>query len=105
MFSDVDADARHVQLADKAVNIGPAPVQQSYLNIAAIIYAAQRSGADAIHPDYGFLSENATFATVCKNAGITFIGPSPRSHRTDGQHIRVSQGNQMQNREILLEVE
>ncbi|VVO20659.1 acetyl/propionyl/methylcrotonyl-CoA carboxylase subunit alpha [Pseudomonas fluorescens] len=79
VFSDADADARHVQLADEAVNIGPAPVQQSYLNIAAIIDAAQRSGADAIHPGYGFLSENAAFATACKTAGIVFIGPSPEA--------------------------
>ncbi len=79
VFSDADADARHVQLADEAVNIGPAPVQQSYLNIAAIIDAARRSGADAIHPGYGFLSENAAFATACKHAGITFIGPGPEA--------------------------
>jgi geranyl-CoA carboxylase alpha subunit len=79
VFSEADADARHVQLADEAVNIGPAPVQQSYLNIAAIIDAARRSGADAIHPGYGFLSENAAFATACQQAGITFIGPSPEA--------------------------
>ncbi|MDI1328605.1 acetyl/propionyl/methylcrotonyl-CoA carboxylase subunit alpha [Pseudomonas sp.] len=79
VFSDADADALHVQMADEAVNIGPAPVQQSYLNIPAIIDAARRSGADAIHPGYGFLSENAEFALACQNAGITFIGPSPEA--------------------------
>ena len=79
VFSDADADALHVQMADEAVNIGPAPVQQSYLNIPAIIDAARRSGADAIHPGYGFLSENAEFAFACQNAGITFIGPSPEA--------------------------
>ena len=79
VFSDADADALHVQMADEAVNIGPAPVQQSYLNIPAIIDAARRTGADAIHPGYGFLSENAEFALACERAGITFIGPSPEA--------------------------
>ncbi|MGE8187111.1 acetyl/propionyl/methylcrotonyl-CoA carboxylase subunit alpha [Pseudomonas sp. NPDC086278] len=79
VFSDADADALHVHMADQAVNIGPAPVQQSYLNIPAIIDAARRSGADAIHPGYGFLSENAEFARACQHAGITFIGPSPEA--------------------------
>ncbi|WP_460353237.1 MULTISPECIES: acetyl/propionyl/methylcrotonyl-CoA carboxylase subunit alpha [unclassified Pseudomonas] len=76
VFSDADADAPHVQMADQAVNIGAAPVQQSYLNIPAILDAARRSGADAIHPGYGFLSENAEFARACAEAGLTFIGPS-----------------------------
>ena len=88
VFSDADTDARHVQLADEAVNIGPAPVQQSYLNIAAIIDAARRSGADAVHPGYGFLSENAAFATACKHAGITFIGPSPEAIELMGSKRR-----------------
>ncbi|MGH8390022.1 MAG: acetyl/propionyl/methylcrotonyl-CoA carboxylase subunit alpha [Pseudomonas sp.] len=79
VFSDADADALHVQMADEAVHIGPAPVQQSYLNIPAIIDAARRTGADAIHPGYGFLSENARFALACQQAGITFIGPSPEA--------------------------
>ncbi len=77
VFSDADADALHVHMADEAVNIGPAAVAQSYLNSAAIIDAALRSGADAIHPGYGFLSENAEFATACARAGLTFIGPGP----------------------------
>jgi len=76
VFSDADANALHVQMADEAVNIGPASVQQSYLNIPAILEAARRSGADAIHPGYGFLSENAEFARACEQAGLTFIGPS-----------------------------
>jgi geranyl-CoA carboxylase alpha subunit len=75
VFSDADADALHVQMADEAVNIGPAPVQQSYLNIPAILEAARRTGADAIHPGYGVLSENAGFARACEAAGLTFIGP------------------------------
>ena len=76
VFSEADAHARHVQLADEAVCIGPAHVQQSYLNIEAIIDAARRTGADAIHPGYGFLSENADFALACAAAGLVFIGPS-----------------------------
>lgn len=76
VFSDADADALHVRMADEAVNIGRASVQQSYLNIPAILDAARRTGADAVHPGYGFLSENAHFARACQQAGLTFIGPS-----------------------------
>ncbi|NWF11964.1 acetyl/propionyl/methylcrotonyl-CoA carboxylase subunit alpha [Pseudomonas salomonii] len=76
IYSDADAQALHVQMADEAVPVGPAPVNQSYLNIAAILDAARRTGADAIHPGYGFLSENAGFAQACLDAGLTFIGPS-----------------------------
>ena len=76
VYSAADADARHVQLADEAVCIGPAQVNQSYLLIDAIIGAAHKTGADAIHPGYGFLSENAEFARACEQAGIVFIGPS-----------------------------
>ncbi len=75
VFSDADADARHVLVADEAVRIGPAPSYQSYLSIPAILDAAKRTGADAIHPGYGFLSENAGFAEACAEAGITFVGP------------------------------
>lgn len=77
VHSEADAHARHVQLADEAVCIGPSQVNQSYLNIDAIIDAAQRTGADAVHPGYGFLSENNTFAARCQENGITFIGPNP----------------------------
>ena len=76
VYSEADADARHVHLADQAVCIGPAQVNQSYLVIANIIAAAQKTGADAIHPGYGFLSENAEFARACEAAGIVFIGPT-----------------------------
>ncbi|WLH83127.1 acetyl/propionyl/methylcrotonyl-CoA carboxylase subunit alpha [Pseudomonas sp. FP2338] len=76
VYSDADAQALHVQMADEAVPIGPAPVNLSYLNIPAILDAARRTGADAIHPGYGFLSENAGFAQACLDAGLTFIGPS-----------------------------
>jgi geranyl-CoA carboxylase alpha subunit len=75
VFSDADAQAPHVAQADEAVRIGPSPAAQSYLNIAAILDAAKRTGADAIHPGYGFLSENAAFARACGEAGIVFIGP------------------------------
>lgn len=76
VYSEADADALHVHMADEAVNIGPAPVQQSYLNIPAILEAARLTGADAVHPGYGFLSENPEFAKACLAAGLVFIGPS-----------------------------
>lgn len=75
VYSEVDADALHVQVADEAVCIGPAPVNESYLVADNILQAAQLTGADAVHPGYGFLSENADFAAACEAAGITFIGP------------------------------
>lgn len=79
VYSDADARALHLEVCDQAVNIGPAPVDKSYLNIERILEAARLSGADAIHPGYGFLSENAEFARACDDAGITFIGPSPEA--------------------------
>ena len=75
--SDADAGAPHVAQADEAVRIGPAPAADSYLNAAALLDAARRSGADALHPGYGFLSENAAFAQACLDAGLVFIGPPP----------------------------
>jgi urea carboxylase len=77
VYSEADRHAMHVMLADEAVCIGPAPVAQSYLNARAILDAAQRTGAQAVHPGYGFLSENAEFARACEAAGIAFIGPRP----------------------------
>jgi acetyl-CoA carboxylase biotin carboxylase subunit len=77
IFSDADRAALHVRYAEEAYHIGPSPSRESYLCIDKIIDVARRAGADAIHPGYGFLSENAEFASACADAGITFIGPSP----------------------------
>ena len=79
VYSDADADLPFVKEADEAVRLGPAPAKDSYLNIAAILEAAKSTGADAVHPGYGFVSENAEFATACKAAGITFVGPPPEA--------------------------
>jgi 3-methylcrotonyl-CoA carboxylase alpha subunit len=79
VYSDADRDARHVALADEARRIGPAEARASYLSIDAILAAARDAGAEAIHPGYGFLSENEDFAAACAKAGIVFIGPSPEA--------------------------
>ena len=75
VHSDVDKDALHAKLADESICIGRAPSSESYLNMKAIISAAEVTDAEAIHPGYGFLSENAEFAEICQNCGLTFIGP------------------------------
>src|SRR5262245_57557531 len=75
VYSEADAGALHVQAADEAVCVGPAPARESYLSVSAIVRAAQSTNADAIHPGYGFLSENAAFASACEAAGIVFVGP------------------------------
>ena len=84
VYSDADARSPHVRFADGAINIGPAPGKESYLVIEKIIEAARRTDADAVHPGYGFLSENADFAARCESAGLTFIGPSSDSIRRMG---------------------
>jgi acetyl-CoA carboxylase biotin carboxylase subunit len=79
VFSEADRTSMHVRYADESYNIGPAPSSESYLNIDVIIATAKSSGADEIHPGYGFLSENATFSRRCCEEGLLFIGPSPES--------------------------
>lgn len=91
VYSEADANALHVQQADEGVLIGPPPASESYLNIEAIIQAAQESGAQAVHPGYGFLSENPAFVLACQEAGITFIGPSPEAMVRMGDKVLARQ--------------
>jgi acetyl-CoA carboxylase biotin carboxylase subunit len=87
VHSEADTRALHVRFADEAVCIGPSPATRSYLHIPAIMAAAEITGADAIHPGYGFLSENAEFARLCGKCGVTFIGPSPEAMRAWGDKV------------------
>ncbi|MCJ7578918.1 MAG: ATP-grasp domain-containing protein, partial [Candidatus Aminicenantes bacterium] len=91
VYSDVDRKSLHVQNADEAVNIGPGPAVESYLNVDSIIQAALKTGAEAIHPGYGFLSENAGFARRCEDEKIVFIGPNSKSMELVGDKIRSRQ--------------
>ena len=84
VYSEVDRESLHVRFADEDVCIGPAPARDSYLNIPRIIAAAEITGAEAIHPGYGFLAENAEFAEICAHSGLTFIGPTPDQIRSMG---------------------
>ena len=88
VFSDADAGARHVAEADVSVHIGPTPAAQSYLNVRAVLEAATRTRAQAVHPGYGFLSENAAFARACQDAGLAFIGPPASAIEAMGDKIR-----------------
>ena len=87
VHSTADADAMHVRLADESVCIGPPPAAQSYLHIPALIAACEITGAQAVHPGYGFLSENARFAEIVEAHGLTFIGPRPDHIRMMGDKI------------------
>ncbi|MEO5906808.1 MAG: biotin carboxylase N-terminal domain-containing protein, partial [Saprospiraceae bacterium] len=91
VYSDADRKSLHVVLADEAVYIGAAHSRESYLNKEKIIKAALDAGADAIHPGYGFLSENDAFATAVEKNGLTFIGPSPESIRMMGNKLAAKQ--------------
>lgn len=91
VYSEADRDSLHVKLADEAVCIGPPSPAHSYLNITAILSAADITDAEAIHPGYGFLSENAQFAEACVNSGITFIGPTPENIRVGGDKAKARQ--------------
>src|SRR5690606_6107452 len=84
VFSDADAGSLHVAQADEAVRIGPGPAAESYLDVEAILAAARATGAEAIHPGYGFLSENTAFAQACAEAGVVFIGPTAGNIRDFG---------------------
>ena len=97
VYSEADRSSLHVRLADEAVCIGPAIARESYLSIPAIIASAKVTGADAIHPGYGFLSENADFSAACRDNGITFIGPSPKSiqqlgHKAEARKVAMKAG-------------
>ncbi|MFE3379062.1 acetyl-CoA carboxylase biotin carboxylase subunit [Streptomyces anulatus] len=91
VFSDADADARHVREADTAVRIGPPAASESYLSVPALLEAARRTGAQAVHPGYGFLAENAEFAQACADAGLVFIGPPASAISLMGDKIRAKE--------------
>ncbi|MFF8278108.1 acetyl/propionyl/methylcrotonyl-CoA carboxylase subunit alpha [Streptomyces lateritius] len=91
VYSDADADARHVREADTAVRLGPAPASESYLSAERLIEAARRTGAQAVHPGYGFLAENAAFAQACAEAGLVFIGPPASAISLMGDKIRAKE--------------
>jgi len=91
VYSDADAGARHVREADTAVRLGPAPATASYLSIERLLDAAGQTGARAVHPGYGFLSENTAFAQACTDAGLAFVGPPARAVEIMGDKIRAKQ--------------
>src|SRR5215469_606482 len=85
IYSDADRHALHVRMADEAYHVGPAVAAQSYLSIPNILEVAQRAGVQAVHPGYGFLSENAEFVDACRQAGLIFVGPSAEAQRAMGE--------------------
>src|SRR2546422_11478915 len=87
VYSEADRGAPHVLAADQAVLVGPAPARESYLNVEALLAAARTAGADAVHPGYGFLAENAAFARAVETAGLTWIGPPPAAIATMGDKL------------------
>ena len=89
VYSEADAEALHVRMADEAVPIGPAPSAESYLKIERIVEACRATGAEAVHPGYGFLSENPAFARALAKVGVTFIGPGPEAIAAMGDKIQV----------------
>ena len=100
VHSEADAEAKYVKLADESVCIGPAPSAQSYLNIPAIISAAEVTDAEAIHPGYGFLSENADFAERVEKSGFVFIGPASRNYSSDGRQGQRQERNEKSGRTL-----
>src|SRR5690348_7603929 len=91
VYSEVDAEAMHVHHADEAICIGEAPSSKSYLKIANLIAACEITHADAVHPGYGFLSENANFASICESCGLTFIGPPSQAIAALGDKARAKE--------------
>src|SRR5436190_916619 len=91
VYSDVDRMGLHVRMADEAYAIGPAPAEQSYLNVEAILGVAKRAKADAVHPGYGFLSENPEFARACAHVGVKFIGPNAEAMALLGDKLAAKQ--------------
>ncbi len=92
VYSDLDVDAVHTRLADEAYHVGPGPANQSYLVVANILEAAARAGAEAIHPGYGFLAENASFAQAVIDAGLVWVGPSPEVIEGMGEKTSAAAG-------------